>query len=727
VANLWVGANAWGDYDGDGDLDFVISGVSAGGTLITALYANNGGTFAEVTTAHFTGVGVGSVEWGDYDNDGDLDLLICGVTANSIDDKKPITRLYTNIGGGHFEELTSARLPAIFHGEAKWGDYNNDGRLDIVLAGNGKTGIFKNMGNGTFSELPNLDLQFLFELGRASWSDYDQDGDLDLFVSGWTGSVVNDGSAAKLYRNDGHDTFVDATPSLIRGQHGGDAVWADADADGDLDLVVAGAYRLNGNDQYYSVLYLNDHGTFTASSRTAFWVIDDGSLAWGDADNDGLSDLLLISGAYTTMRSIVYHNNGNGTFREVSEAQSHLRGFRDSDAAWGDYDNDGDLDLLLIGLYNGVTKVYRNETVAVNHRPASPTAANATVVSSTSATLSWSASTDDLTPAPGLNYNFYVGSKENKQSIVCAMANPLTGARAIAAMGNAGSAQSYMLQGLPGGRHFWGVQAIDAAFLGSAFTAEQSFIIPLTSSIAAAQATACAGEPVRITYAGNAGATAQFTWDFGDGTVVAGTGRGPYLVQWGASGAKTVRLAVTDDDLAAPPAIAHLLINSRPTATLSGDTLLCDGPANFQVGLTGAAPWLLSYSTGDGIHQVRVATSPFTFTTDSTGTSKILALTDASGCSAQATGDTIQVKRCLKTLTPYPNPTAGTLHLGLSARSGPGGVVSVWNLQGQLVWNKELTGPELGQPLTLPLPTGLYLLQLLTANQTTRTKVMINR
>lgn len=271
VANLWVGANAWGDYDGDGDLDFVISGLDAQSILITALYANNQGTFSEVTTAHLTGVGVGSVEWGDYDNDGDLDLLLCGATVNSIDDKRPITRIYINTGGGHFDELVRAQLPAMYHGEAKWGDYNNDGRLDIVLAGNGKTGVFKNLGDGTFAELPNLNFPFLFTNGRVSWSDYDNDG--DLFFSGWNGGYMNEGSVAKLFRNDGQDAFIDVTPSVLRGQHRGDAAWGDVNADGDLDLVVAGDFRLNGYDQCYSTLYLNNHGTFTASAQTAFWVV----------------------------------------------------------------------------------------------------------------------------------------------------------------------------------------------------------------------------------------------------------------------------------------------------------------------------------------------------------------------------------------------------------------------------------------------------------------------
>ena len=729
VTNLWLGGSAWGDYDHDGDLDFIVSGIKPDGSFATVLYENAQGTFGAVPAAQFPGVSIGSVDWGDYDHDGDLDLLLAGarVSTTSGPDRQSITRVYLNTGGGQFAYLASAQLPGINQGEAKWGDYNNDGRLDVVVAGNGKTGVFKNLGDGTFAEVPNLNLPFLFTNGRVSWSDYDNDGDLDLFFSGWNGGYMNEGSVAKLFRNDGQDAFVDATPAVIRGQHRGDAAWGDVDADGDLDLVVAGDFRLNGYDQHYSVLYLNANGTFTASTQTDFWVVEDGSLVWGDADNDGRLDLLLTSGAYTTLRSRLYHNNGNGTFQEITEAQSGLLGFDNGDVSWGDYDHDGDLDLLLLGRYNGLTKVYRNETVAVNQRPGSPTTVHTAVVTGPSVTLSWAAGTDDHTPVPGLSYNLYVGNQANKQAQVSAMANLLTGTRAIAALGNAGSVRTYTLRDLPGGHHYWGVQAIDASFLGSAFTPEQSFTIPLTAAISVAQATACTDEPVRLTYAGNAGATAQFAWDFGGGEVVSGTGRGPYLVRWGSSGAKTVTLAVTDDNVSAPVATGQVLVNARPTATLTGDTIVCEGSARFQVVLTGAVPWQLRYATGDGVHQVSVSAAPYAFTTDSTGSCHVLALTDASGCAALALGDSLRVQRCVQALSTYPNPTSGTFHLGLSARPGPGGVVRVWDRQGQLVWVKELTGPEVGQALVLPLPSGLYLLQLVTPSQITRTKVLISR
>lgn len=406
----------------------------------------------------------------------------------------------------------------------------------------------------------------------------------------------------------------------------------------------------------------------------------------GDADNDGRLDLFLTSGAVTTLRSRLYHNNGNGTFQEITEAQSGLLGFDNGDVSWGDYDHDGDLDLLLLGRYNGVTKVYRNETVAVNQHPGSPTTAHAAVVTGTSVTLSWAAGTDDHTPVPGLSYNLYVGNQVNKQALVSAMANPLTGTRAIAALGNTGSARTYTLPDLPGGHHYWGVQAIDASFLGSVFTPEQSFTIPLTAVISVAQATACTDEPVRLTYAGNAGATAQFAWDFGGGEVVFGTGRGPYLVRWGTSSAKTVTLAVTDDDLSAPVAAGQVLVNARPTATLTGDTILCEGSARFQVALTGAAPWQLRYATGDGVHQVSISASPFAFTTDSTGKLSRLGPNGRQRLRVPGPGGFAAGSALRAGAQSLPQPHVGHLPLGAerpaqsgrgSARMGPAGTTGL--------------------------------------------------
>ena len=138
----------------------------------------------------------GSTEWGDYDNDGDLDLLIMGF--NGVDGD---TKIYNNEGDSTFTEEPGLTLPGIWNGEAAWGDYNNDGYLDILMTGyDGSasyTAIYKNNGNKTFS------VQTQFTIRQASysdvdWGDYDNDGDLDFVLIG-----TGNGYQTNIYKNDG--------------------------------------------------------------------------------------------------------------------------------------------------------------------------------------------------------------------------------------------------------------------------------------------------------------------------------------------------------------------------------------------------------------------------------------------------------------------------------------------------------------------------------------------
>src|SRR5207249_3790180 len=148
------------------------------------------------------GLRSGSIAWGDFDNDADLDLLVCGDTGGEW-----ISRIYRNDGAGNFLDI-QAGLPGVSGGAVAWGDYNGDGYLDFALTGRTSLGrvtrIYRNNGNGTFAgidgNIPGL------ESSRLAWGDYDNDGDLDLFVTGYTGSDY----FARIYRNDGADKFTDS-------------------------------------------------------------------------------------------------------------------------------------------------------------------------------------------------------------------------------------------------------------------------------------------------------------------------------------------------------------------------------------------------------------------------------------------------------------------------------------------------------------------------------------
>ncbi|MEZ4655101.1 MAG: VCBS repeat-containing protein [Candidatus Eisenbacteria bacterium] len=159
---------AWGDYDNDGDPDLLISEFSVGGP--TRVYRNDAGTFTDIN-AGLQDLGFPGVAWGDYDNDGDLDILLAGQIGSA-----GTMKIYRN-DGGVFADIGAAFLDSPIGVGCEWGDYDNDGDLDIVVTGRGlfpdpnATRIYRNDGAGVFTDvsagLPNA-------AGIARWGDYDR-------------------------------------------------------------------------------------------------------------------------------------------------------------------------------------------------------------------------------------------------------------------------------------------------------------------------------------------------------------------------------------------------------------------------------------------------------------------------------------------------------------------------------------------------------------------------
>jgi len=346
LTDVYHSAVAWGDYDNDGDLDIVLSGDASSGPVSRVYRNDGGGAFTDIG-AGLTGVSDGSVAWGDYDNDGDLDILLSGDASSG-----PVSRVYRNDGGGAFTDI-GAGLTGVSDGAVAWGDYDNDGDLDILLTGDTGSGavsiVYRNDGGGVFSGI-SAGLVGVTR-GAVDWGDYDNDGDLDVLLSGWRGA----GASSTVYRNDGGGTFTNIDPHLAAVASSAVA-WGDYDNDGDLDILLTG-FGGSGN---VSMVYRNDGGAFT-DIGAGLTGVSEGAVAWGDYDNDGDLDILLTGrSASGAGMSIVYRNDGGGTFTDIGAG---LFGVHYSDAAWGDYDNDGDLDILLAGLEPPRRRslVYRND------------------------------------------------------------------------------------------------------------------------------------------------------------------------------------------------------------------------------------------------------------------------------------------------------------------------------------------------------------------------------
>ena len=352
-------SNAWADYDNDGDLDFAVSII--GGEI--RLYRNDNGSFVNVGPANglpTSGDHIRGLSWGDYDNDGDLDLF-AGSNVSPMPSRSYVYR--NDLGNGFTEVAVEIGLdtPGRFSRQSNWIDYDNDGDLDLYGSNRAGPNWLLNNENGAHTALgfPSGARDSRRTVG-VCWFDFDGDGDLDAFLANQAGD------SDALLRNDG-DKFVDVAPSLgldqtLRTQKEGGVGCAvgDYDNDGDFDLYVA-AYGKN-------LLYRNNgDGTFKEIGEAMGVADPDRTVgaAWGDYDNDGLLDLLAVSyrrleGVQTPFNKL-YRNTGAGF--ENAIVLDHTINVGDHGVEWIDYDLDGDIDLSVTDGYGaeGGHFLFRNE------------------------------------------------------------------------------------------------------------------------------------------------------------------------------------------------------------------------------------------------------------------------------------------------------------------------------------------------------------------------------
>lgn len=298
VVNVYRGDFDWGDYDNDGIKDLFIIGETTNGKLVAQLYKNN-------RTSNFTNVALsiqgyrdGSVNWGDYDGDGDLDLLLTGYTVGG-----PKSTIFRNDRNNRFVDI-EAGLAGVDYGVGKWADYDNDGDLDVLISGNESSGrvitrLYRN-DNGAFNA---ISYGFTgLKLSDATWGDYDLDGDLDFAL---VGESQNGRFESRVYKNEGDGFFTQAFLGFIP-VRSGSVDWGDMDHDGDLDMLITGESAVGPVTR----IYRNDRDdVFTDIQAEIIGLyMSDGH--WGDYDNDGDMDVL-VSGMSHDYRFIsrVYRND----------------------------------------------------------------------------------------------------------------------------------------------------------------------------------------------------------------------------------------------------------------------------------------------------------------------------------------------------------------------------------------------------------------------------------
>jgi hypothetical protein len=377
IAPGLAGGGLMEDFDGDGLLDIMISSMGLADQM--RFYHNNGdGSFSDRTeTAGLLGeIGGLNMKHADYDNDGDQDVLVLRGGWMQTGGGFP-NSLLRNDGSGRFDNVTREAGLLSFHPTqtAAFGDYDNDGWLDLMIGNEHleedphSSELYHNNGDGTFTDRAvNLGDPRLGYVKGVVWGDYDNDGLQDLYVSVQNGDNL-------LFRNDGRSdppgprgedwrfTQVGREAGVTEPQHSLPAWFWDYDNDGWLDIFVGGfqitdladmaALHL-GRDSRTATprLYRNNKkGTFIDVSEET--RIDRVALAmgsnYGDIDNDGYPDFYIGTGAPALNLMIpnrLFRNAGGVEFQDVtySAGVGHLQ--KGHGIAFGDIDNDGDQDLF---------------------------------------------------------------------------------------------------------------------------------------------------------------------------------------------------------------------------------------------------------------------------------------------------------------------------------------------------------------------------------------------
>ena len=482
-----VGRSAivWADVDNDGWLDAIITGVDTQGDAISQLYRNNGDQSFSNFGAGFTPVKDGAIAVGDVNNDHWIDILLTGSDQNDV----AISKLYINEGGGIFTE-SAMLFPGITSGSAVLQDLNNDGLTDVLLAGVTTSGdrltyLYQNEGSAVFTETAHP----LPGVGYGSvvLFDINHDTYLDVLLNGID---EKNQTTTALYVNQGKFSFVKKDVDLPNIRMGS-VTPSDYNQDGYTDLLIAGAQK---NSALVTALYQGRANQTFVLDQT-LEAVSEPAVAWGDYDLDGDPDLLYTGWQNSSTETYLYQNQTVSFGMKSSTPFPPIGG---GSVTWTHLDQDHTLDILLTGIttnqYN--SHLYQNTALGKNTLPTAPT--NLSVVSrGDSVVLQWDRATDTETLPASLTYEIYLGTAAGQSDIVAPLSDISDGRRKTIAYGRYQTTQA-VIRNLPEGEYFWSVQAVDHSYAGSPFSAEQRFTICYDFAIEATALSACQYDTITL-------------------------------------------------------------------------------------------------------------------------------------------------------------------------------------------------------------------------------------
>ncbi len=487
-----VGRSAvvWADFDNDGDLDVVITGINTAGNAISRWYKNNGNFTFTNAGAGLTPVKDGSLAVGDINQDGWIDLLLTG----SDQTNQPISKLYKNEGNGIFSALPLS-LPGTSSGSSFLRDINHDGYADILLtgsadSGNRLTAIFQNNANETFTEVTPL-LTGMSH-GSAIIADINKDAFPDLISNGINNSNQK---TTTFYINEGNFVFSKKDIDLPAVRNSALA-YADYDQDGYIDLLISGRKQY---DLAITEVYTGQSNS-TFAINQALPAVTESTAAWADFDQDGDADLVYAGWQGADPTTYVYRNQSH-SLQQVTDLS--LPGIGNGSITWADINRDGSPDLFLTGFTatGPECHVYSNHSATENTAPHPPAHLTATPQEDV-VILQWDRATDAESLAKSLTYDLYLGSSPATGEIVSPLSDITNGFRKTVAYGNLQDTFA-IIQNLPEGRYYWSVQAVDHSYTGSAFASEQTFVVCQDFTIEATATAVCPHDTV-ILQAGDA-------------------------------------------------------------------------------------------------------------------------------------------------------------------------------------------------------------------------------